>query len=110
MFDEGLHLRRMVGSDMVSTMHRCRIAQMKNPLVVLVLLVHFMGSMSCSIGHEETSNVTEAPVEVVFTDVKPAVTALVGRLLDDARNDPRSGSRRGQLGIAYEIHGFPNAA
>jgi len=110
MFDAGVHLRRMVESDMVSTMHGCRIAQMKNPLVVLVLLVHFMGSMSCSIGREETSNVTEAPVEVVFTDAKPAVAVLVGRLLDNARNDPRSGSRRGELGIAYEIHGFPNAA
>ena len=110
MFDVGAHLRPTVESDMVSTMHGCRIAQMKNPLIALVLLVHFMGSMSCSIGREETSNLTEAPVEVVFTDVKPAVAALVGRLLDDARNDPRSGSRRGQLGIAYEIHGFPNAA
>mgnify|MGYP003309355908 CR=1 FL=1 len=52
----------------------------------------------------------EAPVEVVFTDVKPAVENLIGRLLDNARDEPSSGSRRGELGMAFEIHGFPNAA
>ena len=65
----------MVESDMVSTMHGCRIAQMKNPLVVLLLLMPFMGSISCSAGRDETLNIAEAPVEVVFTDAKPSVAA-----------------------------------
>ena len=95
---------------MVPAVPECRIAQMKNPLVVLVLLLHLIGSMSCSIGGNEESPVVETPIEVVFSDMKPAVAVLVGRLLDNARNDPGSGSKRGELGIAYEIHGFPNAA
>ena len=110
MLDAAMHVRRMVESDKVSALRRCRIAMTKNAFAVFVLLIHFSALMSCSSDREDSLSVADAPVEVVFTDVKPAVENLIGRLLDNARHELSSGSRRGELGMAYEIHGFPNAA
>ncbi len=52
----------------------------------------------------------EPPVAVVLDNLVPEVQQLLQQLLDAARQDMTSGRSRGDLGMAYEVNGFPDGA
>ena len=57
-----------------------------------------------------TAGPVEPPVEVVLDHSAPEVVELLEALLRKAQDRPKSASRRGDLGMAYEVNGFPDAA
>lgn len=50
------------------------------------------------------------PVEVALDQTEAAVAELLGDLLARARADPRSAQSRGNLGMAYDVNEFTDAA
>jgi tetratricopeptide (TPR) repeat protein len=85
---------------------------------VLLLPVTIATCISCSTETEsdrtpsiqEAVPVVEGPVEVPLDTATQEVTELLRNLLAQARDQPESGARRGELGMAYDVNGFPDAA
>ena len=50
------------------------------------------------------------PLEAALERTVPEVGELLSGFLAKARDNPESGSSRGELGMAYEANGFPDAA
>ncbi len=72
---------------------------------------HGTARSSTNPGTEKSvSEQTTAPPEVALDRTVPEVSELLNDLFVEARNNPESGIRRGELGIAYEVNGFPDAA
>ncbi len=68
-----------------------------------------MAAFSCSM-ETQTAAPVEPPVEVALDHSAMEVVELLEVLLKKARNHPTSALRRGDLGMAYEVNGFPDAA
>jgi|TARA_Y100000310_G_scaffold314542_2_gene364025 tetratricopeptide (TPR) repeat protein len=90
---------------------------------VILLSLPLAVAISCSVETEtQTETQTEvqkpgaaatvaAPVAVTLEESVPAeVAALLGDLQAKAGAEPDSGIRRGELGMAYEANGYPDAA
>ena len=75
----------------------------------LALLWSLMAACSCST-ETQTAVPVGPPVEVVLDHSAAEVVELLRALLQRARGLPTSASRRGDLGMAYEVNGFPDAA
>ena len=76
---------------------------------LFALLVSLVAALSCSM-ETQTDVPVEPPVEVVLDHSASEVVELLEALLKRARDLPTSASRRGDLGMAYEVNGFPDAA
>lgn len=73
---------------------------------LFAVLVSLVAAFSCSV---ETPPV-EPPVEVVLDHSATEVVELLEALVKRAQGLPASALRRGDLGMAYEVNGFPDAA
>lgn len=73
------------------------------------LSASLVAAFSCSM-ETPTAGPVEPPVEVVLDHSAPEVVELLEALLRKAQDRPKSASRRGDLGMAYEVNGFPDAA
>ena len=88
---------------------------MGNLARILLLSLPLTVTLSCSLDTqtdpgEETTVPSAAPIEVPLDESVPEVTVLVKGLLAKARAESKSGLPRGELGMAYEVNGFPDAA
>lgn len=90
---------------------------------IILLSLPLAVTLSCSLDtetqietHSEASvrgvaSAVAAPVGVTLEESVPKeVSKLLKDLLDKARAEPDSGVRRGELGMAYEVNGYPDAA
>ena len=73
------------------------------------LLACLIAAFSCSTEEQSVAPV-DPPVEVALDHSPSEVVDLLESLLKKARGLPTSASRRGELGMAYEVNGFPDAA
>lgn len=93
-----------------------------NLVRLLTLLLPLTAVFSCStetetpaereteIGEKAVSAQIAAPLEAALDRTVPEVGEFLRDLLVTARSSPESGVRRGELGMAYEVNGFPDAA
>ena len=80
---------------------------------ILMISLLLAATVSCSkVEEEERSAPVQVapPVEVPLDGTAPDVYGLLTGLRADAITEPGSGIRRAQLGMAYEVNGFPDAA
>ena len=73
------------------------------------LLATLVAAFACSV-ETETAAPVEPPIEVVLEHSAPEVVELLETLYNKAQALLTSASRRGDLGMAYEVNGFPDAA
>ena len=85
---------------------------------ILLLTLLFAVTLSCSLDTETGKEASvrgaapavAAPVEVPLDVSVPEAIELLQDLLGKASDKPDSGVRRGELGMAYEVNGFVDAA
>ncbi|HJN51246.1 MAG: tetratricopeptide repeat protein [Pseudomonadales bacterium] len=90
---------------------------------IILLSLPLAVTLSCSMGTETqeqrlnevsirgADTVVAAPLAVSFEESVPKeVSELLRDLLGKASAEPDSGVRRGELGMAYEVNGYPDAA
>jgi len=82
-------------------------------LAKLLLCLALTLTLSCSENtdtEKDTKVQAAAPIEVSLDASETAVTELLKDLLTKARSEPGNGALRGELAMAYEVNGFPDAA